>query len=469
MALTKLMHMKETKKGNPARHLRNGIQYIMKDGKTENGRWIGGNAGSTWQEAYHTMLGTKQEFGKLNGRQGYHFVISFKEDAAPEKAYQVMEAFCQQYLGDRYDYVFSVHTDSSHIHAHVIFNSVSRLDGLKYHYKKGDWEKYIQPVTDKICLQYGFEKFQYEGDESRNYGEWLREQEGKKTWRDIVREDIDRTVPCVKSVDQLCHALISMGYTVKKGTSREKGEYLVLKPQGARKAVRTKTLGNGYLVKDLELRIRSSQARTTVDTALSMPKIRTCTPAGNIERNTFYPSAYQFYYVKRFCQNTILYQYQNSRNYGDIRETESLAQTCRYLLRNQIRSGNDLQRRQEELKGKKLELDARRKNLYCSGLGEKERETLKEYELLEKARSMAEVYAMEEMWEKLDDKLSKLDEKYPIQKWKQQELERKRRLKEIRKESTALYREEQVIAKIQEGKKSAKREVIECRPTIKKK
>ena len=84
MALTKLMNMKQCGKGNPARHLKNGIVYIMQEGKTDQGRWIGGNAGSTWQEVYQTMLETKREFGKQNGRQGYHFVLSFKEDAAPE-------------------------------------------------------------------------------------------------------------------------------------------------------------------------------------------------------------------------------------------------------------------------------------------------------------------------------------------------------------------------------------------------
>ncbi|BFK89317.1 relaxase/mobilization nuclease domain-containing protein [Blautia coccoides] len=41
-----------------------------------------------------------------------------------------MQEFCQEYLGENYDYVFTVHTDSAHIHAHVIFNSVSRLTGL---------------------------------------------------------------------------------------------------------------------------------------------------------------------------------------------------------------------------------------------------------------------------------------------------------------------------------------------------
>lgn len=46
MALTKLMHMKQCGKGNPARHLKNGIVYIMQEKKTDHGRWIGGTLGA---------------------------------------------------------------------------------------------------------------------------------------------------------------------------------------------------------------------------------------------------------------------------------------------------------------------------------------------------------------------------------------------------------------------------------------
>ena len=110
MALTKLMHMKQSGSRKPSRHLKNGIEYIMKENKTEGGQWIGGNAGSTPKEVYQTMLDTKEEYGKKSGRQGYHFVISFKEDASPEKVFEVMQEFCQEYLGENYDYVFTVRT-----------------------------------------------------------------------------------------------------------------------------------------------------------------------------------------------------------------------------------------------------------------------------------------------------------------------------------------------------------------------
>lgn len=467
MALTKLMHMKQCGKGNPARHLKNGIVYIMQEGKTDQGRWIGGNAGSTWQEVYQTMLETKREFGKQNGRQGYHFVLSFKEDAAPEEVYQILGDFCQEYLGENYDYVFSVHTDSSHIHGHIIFNSVSRIDGLKYHYTKGDWEKCIQPITDKICNKYGFEKFEYEGGESRDYGEWKREQEGKRTWREQIRRDIDALIPEVKNTEELCRRLIGMGYHVRKGRSREKGDYLTLRPEGGRKAIRSKSLGKGYMLKDLELRIKSSQAKVEGDRSFHVPKIKsTYVPRNSsIERRTFYPSSYQYYYVRKYCENTVLYQYQNTRNYKDIRETEEIAEACRYLLRNQIRSESDLIRRQEILKGRVLGLEAQKGNLYQKFLTDKELKILQTYENMERQRFQAEADYQEELWEKLDDDMSKMEKQYPVLQWKEREEKRKTDLRAIYKERAALIREEKLLEKIQKREAEAK-EVKICRPTI---
>lgn len=149
MAITKLSNI-GMPKGGGAAHLKNCISYIMNPDKTEG--MVGGNAGTTPQEVYQVMIDTKQEWEKEGGRQGYHFVISFPPgEATKEEAYAVINDFCEEYLGEDYDYVFSIHTDQKHMHGHIVFNSVNRMSGYKYRYEKKDWEKYIQPLTDRIC------------------------------------------------------------------------------------------------------------------------------------------------------------------------------------------------------------------------------------------------------------------------------------------------------------------------------
>ena len=61
-----------------------------------------------------------------------------------EKAYQIIQEFCQEYLGENYDYVFRNHTNQNICHGHIVFNSVNRVTGYKYRYERGDWEKFIR-------------------------------------------------------------------------------------------------------------------------------------------------------------------------------------------------------------------------------------------------------------------------------------------------------------------------------------
>ncbi|MBR3251592.1 MAG: relaxase/mobilization nuclease domain-containing protein, partial [Erysipelotrichaceae bacterium] len=77
MAVTVLKNIKEAKNRTPSAHLKNAIRYIMNPKKTEGGLWVGGNVGTDPEQVYQAMMDTKKDFGKLYGRQGYHFVISF--------------------------------------------------------------------------------------------------------------------------------------------------------------------------------------------------------------------------------------------------------------------------------------------------------------------------------------------------------------------------------------------------------
>lgn len=467
MALTKLMHMKQTSGRDPARHLKNGIEYILRPEKTSAGRWVGGNCGSTPWEVYQTMHATKMDYGKLYGRQGYHFVISFKEDAPPEKVYKVMEDFCKEYLGEDYDYVFAVHTDSTHIHAHVIFNSVSRTTGLKYHYKKGEWEKYIQPVTDKVCQKHGFDKFEYEGGESKDYGTWLREQEGKRNWPEIIRKDIDNLLPECTSIQELLEKLALKGYHIRKGTSRKHGEYYAFKPSNGKKAVRSYQLGTGYRAADLEKRV-GKKPEVAVDKTAKIPYLKSAAFwSGNPEvtgKQAYLPSPYQFYYIRRYCKNTILYEYQNSRNYEDIRETDKLAENVRYLLGNGIRSEAQLNDRQEQLIQLRSDLDFQRKRLYQGTLPDAENDALREYQQLKEEQEAAEeMRAMEmdqdELWEDLDDRIAALEKRFPIAELMEIEEKRKKDLKEVRLERSYVQKELALIRRISEGRAGYRKEM----------
>lgn len=163
MATTILGHMKDTGGRNPSLHLKQSIEYILNPEKTGNGKYVG--AGNCLVDtAYETMVDTKRLFGKMRGRQGYHFVLSFpKDDNVDESLCQkIVAEFAERYLQDRYEYVYAVHNNTDHMHAHLVFNSINRFDGKKYRYEKGDWAKFIQPITNEICKKYSLKEIAFE-------------------------------------------------------------------------------------------------------------------------------------------------------------------------------------------------------------------------------------------------------------------------------------------------------------------
>ena len=155
MAITKCLHMKQAKTGYPAKHLANGLRYIMNPEKTEHGRYVCGH-NCIPEQALSQMVDTKRHFGKLDKRQGYHFILSIEEDeVSEEEAFQVVGEFVAEFLGKDFEAVYAVHNDTDHIHGHIIFNSVRCTTGYKYDYKNGDWENIIQPLTNRICREHG--------------------------------------------------------------------------------------------------------------------------------------------------------------------------------------------------------------------------------------------------------------------------------------------------------------------------
>lgn len=58
----------------------------------------------------------------------------------------------------------------------IIFNSVSFRTGKKYRYEKGDWARKIQPITNRLCEEYGLSTIEISDDRARpseNYKEWI--------------------------------------------------------------------------------------------------------------------------------------------------------------------------------------------------------------------------------------------------------------------------------------------------------
>lgn len=139
MAISKILHMKDSGNSFHARHLKRALDYVMNPEKTQGGRLVGA-VNCQADMAFEQMMDTKKQFGKTDKRQGYHIILSFKEDEVePDRAFEITQKFVAEYLGDAYEAVFVVHDNTDHVHSHIVFNSVSFVDGKKYRYHCSHW------------------------------------------------------------------------------------------------------------------------------------------------------------------------------------------------------------------------------------------------------------------------------------------------------------------------------------------
>ena len=102
------------------------------------------------------MQKVKKFYGKEDGVIAYHGYQSFAPgEATPEIAHEIGVKLAQRLWGDRYQVLVATHLDrANHLHSHFVINTVSFVDGIKYHRTKQDYKE-MQRASDALCKEYG--------------------------------------------------------------------------------------------------------------------------------------------------------------------------------------------------------------------------------------------------------------------------------------------------------------------------
>ena len=193
--------------------------------------------------AFQEMQSTKRRFGKMGGVLGYHFIQSFAPgEVTPEQAHEIGMEFARRMFGERYEVVIGTHLDKAHLHNHIVINSVSFVDGQKYHSSPESYYNDVRGTSDELCRENDLSVITPRG-KGKHYGEWKAEQDGKPTVRSIIREDIDRIIGEAYTYQTFLLLLRRNGYAIKSGPNRK---YTAVRPPGAKRFIRLDSLGEGY-------------------------------------------------------------------------------------------------------------------------------------------------------------------------------------------------------------------------------
>ena len=142
--------------------LKNVLAYVMRSDKTKTeltyvfGAW-NDNIAVTNDSVYKAFKEEKDFWNKNKGRMYAHNVISFAPDEQITPT-EVLE-FAKEWTGKVYhgfNSLIAVHTDTDHLHCHVITNSVSYIDGHKLHATKLDLAR-AKKLCNEMCKERGFD------------------------------------------------------------------------------------------------------------------------------------------------------------------------------------------------------------------------------------------------------------------------------------------------------------------------
>ena len=237
--------------------LQDALDYAANRDKTEQSCFESSYA-CTLETAFADMRQTKERWHKSGGVQGYHLVQSFVAgEVSPELAHRIAKELADRVLGGRYEYVIGTHLNTGHIHSHIVWNSVSCVDGKKYRSNYKSYVTEIRTVSDELCRKYKLSVIDTENSNhvAKPYAEWLAEKNGQPTWRTAIRQDVDAAIQQSLTWRQFVAALQVKGYEL-----RFNRKYPVLRPPGKERFVRFKTLGKRYTPEAIQTRILYPQS-----------------------------------------------------------------------------------------------------------------------------------------------------------------------------------------------------------------
>ena len=316
--------------------------------------------------AREEMIAVKKRFGKEDGTVAYHGYQSFAPgEATPEMAHEIGVKLAQQLWGDKYQVIVATHLDKdSHLHNHFVVNTVSFLDGLKYHRTEKDYYE-MQKASDALCREYGLSVIENpQRGKSRQYGEWRAEQEGRPTWRGLIRAEIDEVIRQSMTERQFFDNLRKRGYEVKVGKD------ISVRPPGKERFVRLeRNFGEDYSYDGIRKRILAQFSRER-----PMPeqecKVRRAKLRGDF-KNTRKVTGFRALYF-HYCYLLGIFPRSKPKSNKrlhfllreDLAKLDAISEETKLLVRNHIDTAEQLFSYKEGLETKIESLTADRKALH---------------------------------------------------------------------------------------------------------
>lgn len=248
MAATRLIALHVNKGKTVAQCLADRTDYSQNAAKTDDGKYISSYECDP-KTADEEFLLTKRQYQHITGRQQKNDIIayqirqSFKPgEITPEEANRVGYETAMRWTKGKHAFIVATHTDRSHIHNHIIYNSTS-LDctrKFKNFFLSG---LAVQRLSDMVCIEHGLSVI-----EPKPYRERVKRTvfPKKRSKRDELCAAIDQVLKKKpKDFSAFVLQLSELGYEFKDGKNP------AFRLSGEKSFLRLRSLGDGYSLEDI--------------------------------------------------------------------------------------------------------------------------------------------------------------------------------------------------------------------------
>lgn len=261
MAATRLiaLHVNKSKGASASMHER--LEYSQNPEKTEDGELITAYACQPETAAEEFLLARRQ-YQEITGREyrgdiiAYQIRQSFKPgEITPEDANKIGYELAMRFTKGRHAFTVSTHTDKTHIHNHIIFNSIDldHTHKFKNFFFSGIA---LQRLSDILCFEHGYSIIQRKPYAERNKRTVYPKRHTIRSELEAVITEVLKKKP--KDLETFLDLLRLKGYEIKRG------KHIAVKGRAQKRFIRLDSLHVGFRTQDLIQILENAQKGTSV-------------------------------------------------------------------------------------------------------------------------------------------------------------------------------------------------------------
>ena len=183
MAISNLLPRKAKGSHSRKQTLKARLTYDQKEEKTDGGKLI---------TSYMCSPETAAEEFEASK-------LLYQQIITPEEAHKLGYELAMKFTRGCHQFVVSTHTDKSHIHNHIEFNSTNLNSDGKFNNVKYS-ARALQKLNDRICREHGYSVIEDTKKKGQTYTEKAAAKQGR-SFKEHLRQTIERVLPgCNSSV-----------------------------------------------------------------------------------------------------------------------------------------------------------------------------------------------------------------------------------------------------------------------------